>query len=238
MGRRQAAGAAQLRSIRRRWSAHRCRPLAAHRPLFLAVPEIDDEDRLGAGVIHPDDSPGGGSSGDSGTVGEGVSCRGAEGPAAWTRHQESLVVAGPAFPFCACFASGGWARLSGPARFSATEPVAGGRPSVQHERDPYRSPRQPDARPPRHWLRRQHVVSDRRVGGLAIAVSPVSTGRCWLTRAVASRSSVRNSTREGTRWLHRWLHAAGIPEFPRRAAIERSRICQIRDLCHSSGGRI
>ena len=126
MGRRQAAGAAQLRSIRRRWSAHRCRPLAAHRPLFLAVPEIDDEDRLGAGVIHPDDSPGGGSSGDSGTVGEGVSCRGAEGPAGWTRHQESLVVAGPAFPFCACFASGGWARLSGPARFSATEPVAGG----------------------------------------------------------------------------------------------------------------
>jgi hypothetical protein len=125
MGRRQAAGAAQLRSIRRRWSAHRCRPLAAHRPLFLAVPEIDDEDRLGAGVIHPDDSPGGGSSGDSGTVGEGVSCRGAEGPAAWTRHQESLVVAGPAFPFCACFASGGWARLSGPARFSATEPVTG-----------------------------------------------------------------------------------------------------------------
>ena len=108
MGRRQAAGAAQLRSIRRRWSAHRCRPLAAHRPLFLAVPEIDDEDRLGAGVIHPDDSPGGGSSGDSGTVGEGVSCRGAEGPAGWTRHQESLVVAGPAFPFCACFASVGW----------------------------------------------------------------------------------------------------------------------------------
>jgi len=53
MGRRQAAGAAQLRSIRRRWSAHRCRPLAAHRPLFLAVPEIDDEDRLGAGLIHP-----------------------------------------------------------------------------------------------------------------------------------------------------------------------------------------
>jgi hypothetical protein len=76
-------------------------------------------------VIHPDDSPGGGSSGDSGTVGEGVSCRGAEGPAGWTRHQESLVVAGPAFPFCACFASGGWARLSGPARFSATEPVTG-----------------------------------------------------------------------------------------------------------------
>jgi hypothetical protein len=31
------------------------------------------------------------------------------GPAAWTRHQESLVVAGPAFPFCACFASVGWA---------------------------------------------------------------------------------------------------------------------------------
>jgi hypothetical protein len=130
MGRRQAAGAAQLRSIRRRWSAHRCRPLAAHRPLFLAVPEIDDEDRLGAGVIHPDDSPGGGSSGDSGTVGEGVSCRGAEGPAAWTRHQESLVVAGPAFPFCACFASVGWAKLSGAARFSATEPVKRGPTNV------------------------------------------------------------------------------------------------------------
>ena len=29
---------------------------------FLAVPEIDDEDRLGAGVIHPDDLHGGASS--------------------------------------------------------------------------------------------------------------------------------------------------------------------------------
>jgi hypothetical protein len=47
-------------------------------------------------------------------------------PAGWTRHEESLVVAGPAFPFCACFASRGWARLSGAARFSATEPVTGG----------------------------------------------------------------------------------------------------------------
>ena len=51
------------------------------------------------------------------------------GPAGWTRHQESLVVAGPAFPFCACFASVEWARLSGAARFSAMEPVTGGRPT-------------------------------------------------------------------------------------------------------------
>jgi len=40
-------------------SAHRCRSQPVHRPAFLAVPEIDDEDRLGAGVVHPDDSHGG-----------------------------------------------------------------------------------------------------------------------------------------------------------------------------------
>jgi len=49
------------------------------------------------------------------------------------------VMAGPAFLFCACVASAVWARLSGAARFSATEPVTGGRPSVStNERCPAR----------------------------------------------------------------------------------------------------
>jgi len=39
-----------------RWSAHRRRPHLVHRPAFLTVPEIDDEDRLAAAVVHPDDS--------------------------------------------------------------------------------------------------------------------------------------------------------------------------------------
>jgi hypothetical protein len=63
------------RSIRRRWSAHRRRPLAAHRPLFLAIPGIDDEDRLGAGLIHPMIRVAAPPSRDSDTVGEGPSCR-------------------------------------------------------------------------------------------------------------------------------------------------------------------
>jgi hypothetical protein len=33
-------------------------PLPVHRPAFLAVPEVNDEDRLGARVVHPDDSHG------------------------------------------------------------------------------------------------------------------------------------------------------------------------------------
>src|SRR6185312_12466217 len=39
-----------------RWSAHCRRPHLVHRPAFLAVPDVDDEDRLRAGVVHPDDA--------------------------------------------------------------------------------------------------------------------------------------------------------------------------------------
>jgi hypothetical protein len=43
--------------------------------------------------------------------------------AGWTRHQAIPRVAGPAFLFCACVASVGWARLSGAARFAGVELV-------------------------------------------------------------------------------------------------------------------
>ena len=39
-----------------RGSAYRRRSHLVHRPAFLVVPEVNDEDRLGAGVVHPDDS--------------------------------------------------------------------------------------------------------------------------------------------------------------------------------------
>ena len=44
-----------------RGSAYRRRSHLVHRPAFLVVPEVNDEDRLGAGVVHPDDARGGAS---------------------------------------------------------------------------------------------------------------------------------------------------------------------------------
>src|SRR6478752_2718464 len=158
-----------------RWSAHRRRPHVVHRPAFLTVPEIDDEDRLAAAVVHPNDSHRGAScqgqglcwgrsswrgnahhdflhpvnwSGSAPTTTAGAkrqpqSC-GTMSPAGLVRGLDPPpngppVMAGPTFLFCACVASAVWARLSGAARFSATEPVTGGRPSVStNERCPAR----------------------------------------------------------------------------------------------------
>ena len=96
-------------------------------------PPIDDEDRLGAGVVHPDDSHRGASCQGVATAGEGLAIR-LDPPPAVPRPRSGGV---QRFQFCACVPSAVRARLSGAARFSAMEPVTGGRPNVHRRPAPW-----------------------------------------------------------------------------------------------------
>src|SRR5690348_16882346 len=114
-----------------RWSAHRRRPHVVHRPAFLTVPELDDEDRLAAAVVHPDDSH------------RGASCQGQGlcwGRSSWrgTRITISSI------------------RLTGPA--AGSRPLPAG--SYSHDPVETMSPtgRTGPSRPPqRGWTRHQTV---------------------------------------------------------------------------------